>query len=123
MFCPALQDEDRLKRAQNVVPSWSELNRAWARTGTLAWPWGWHRTRSCRRQVQQWVVVFAWLQRFSLRRRCCPPCCAAEEEFQLFEKLDRELPVRLSWQCRAGTHASLSACCARPAYPLPHACC
>lgn len=27
------QDEDRGKRVQNVVPTWSELNRMWARTG------------------------------------------------------------------------------------------
>jgi hypothetical protein len=43
-----LSDEERLKRAQNVVPAWSELNRSWART---------------------------------------------PEEFQLFERLDRELQV------------------------------
>lgn len=30
-----LQDEDRNKRAVNVVPTWTELNRAWARTGKL----------------------------------------------------------------------------------------
>ena len=46
----AWQDEDRLKRARNVVPSWSELNRQLARS---------------------------------------------EEEFQLFERMDAELEVRV----------------------------
>lgn len=36
-FLPPAQDEDRNKRAENVVPSWTELNRAWARTGARGW--------------------------------------------------------------------------------------
>lgn len=124
-----LQDEDRNKRAENVVPSWTELNRSWARTGKCS---GWRPTHRQPMPLQQMQLPSCPHNQgesaMRLEQPRCDACCTflalphhfclprhihfclAEAEFQLFERLDKELPVS----------TCLRAAPCLPCLPSPH---